>query len=434
MTDVPEPPHITLVSWGFPPFRGSGTFRPLALANALAARGARVTVLAAARETFLVHYGADPGLEIGIDPRVTVERLPFYPENPWPVVNDWGPDRAADPKRFAAERRRVLPPFPEKVYDRWIPVVEQALRDLDSVDPVSLIIATGGPYGQIEASVDVAEDRGIPLVIDDRDSFLADVFTAEPHEWYAERLPFGRRWFSSAREVWFVNPPIQRWHAQRFPEYADRFRVVENGWDPGIVDPAAITTRVRTPLRIGYVGLVPTNFPMQMLLTAWQQARATIDHPAELVFTGALGYTEGSPFWRGMHDQIEAAAGVSWAGHVSRPQLAATYAELDGLLLAKEGGELVTGGKTYEYAATGLPIAGVVDPDSDAARVLHGYPRFHPVAGSGPEAASAALSATMADALSTSPELVRHAQDFGQQLSRQAALDEAVSRLLELAS
>lgn len=431
---MPVRPHIALVSWGFPPFRGSGTFRPLAMANALAAAGARVTVLAAARETFLVHYGADPGLETAIDPRVTVQRLLFYPENPWPVVNDWGPDRAADPKKFAAERRRVLPPFPEKVYERWIPAVDQALRELDTADPVSLILATGGPYAQIEASVDVADDRGIPLVIDDRDSFLADVFTAEPHEWYAERLPFGRRWFDTAREVWFVNPPIAKWHADRFPEHADRFRVVENGWDPGIVDPATITTRPRTPLRVGYVGLVPTNFPMQMLLAAWERARTSTDRPVELVFTGALGYTEGSPFWRGMHQQIEAAAGVSWAGHVSRPELADTYAGLDALLLAKEGGALVTGGKTYEYAATGLPIAGVVDPDSDAARVLQGYPRFHPVTAPGPEAATAAFAATIADALATTPERVAAAQAFGQRLSRQAALDGAVGRVLELAS
>ena len=430
---MPDSPHIALVSWGFPPFRGSGTFRPLAVANALAEAGARVTVIAASRETFLVHYGADPGLESQIDPRVSVHRLPFYPENPWPLIDDWGPERAADPKRFAAERRRVLPPFPEKVYESWIPAVGQALRDIDAADPVALILATGGPYGQIEASVDVAADLGIPLVIDDRDSFLADVFTAEPHEWYRQRLSFGLRWFRCAREVWFVNPPIEQWHSRRFPEYADRFRVVENGWDPGIVDPTTITTGPRTPLRIGYVGLVPTNFPMDMLLEAWRRVRDSSEHPVELVFTGPLGYTEGSPFWRSMHDRIRAAEGVSWAGHVSRPELAGVYAGLDALLLAKEGGELVTGGKTYEYAATGLPIAGVVDPQSDAVRVLRDYPRFHPVAEPGPDAAAAALTATLADALATTPGRVAQAQAFGQGLTRRAALDEAVRRVMELA-
>ncbi len=427
-------PHVALVSWGFPPFRGSGTFRPLALANALAAAGAQVTVLAAARETFLAHYGADPGLEAQIDPRVEVRRLPFYPENPWPVVNDWGPVRASDPRRFAADRRRVLPAFPEKVYETWIPRVAAALRDLHAADPVSLMLATAGPYGQVEAAASVATDLGLPLVIDDRDSFLADVFTGEEHEWFDQRLPFALRWFRSARDVWFVNPPIRDWHARRFPEFADKFRVVENGWDAGVVDPARISPSPRTPLRMGYVGLVPTNFPMASLLQAWEQVRAASPEPVELVFTGPLGYTEGSPFWRGMQERIEAAADVSWAGHVSRPDLPGVYAGLDALLLAKEGGELVTGGKTYEYAATGLPIAGAVDPGSDAVRVLRDHPRFHPAAGLAVTDIAAALAATLQDARAGDAAVLQAAQAHGNALSRAAALEPAVARVLELAS
>ena len=41
-------------------------------------------------------------------------------------------------------------------------------------------------------------------------------------------------------QAWFVNPPIAQWHQQRYPEQADRIRVVENGWDRHFLDPAAV--------------------------------------------------------------------------------------------------------------------------------------------------------------------------------------------------
>lgn len=434
MSAVPVSPHVALVSWGFPPFRGSGTFRPLALANALAAAGARVSVIAAARETFLLHYGADPALESQIDSRVVRHRVPWWPENHWPVVNDWGPIRSRDSAGFARTRNALVPPFPEKVYDTWLPRVQRTLHEVAKADPVDVIIGTGAPYGDLEAAINVGSELGVPVVIDDRDAFLADVFTADTHPLFEQRLAVGRRWLRLATEAWFVNPPIADWHRNRFPEAADRIRVVENGWDPGVVDPGRIRAVPGERIRMGYVGLVPTNFPMDMVLAAWQDVRAASPVPAELVFVGPLGYEVDSPKWRSAADRISAAEGVSWQGHLSRTRLADVYADLDCLLLAKEGGALVTGGKTYEYAATGLPIAGVVDPDSDAVRVLGATPRFHPALAMDQSAAADAMSAAVADAIAGTQERLTEAQRAGSTLSRAAALEPAVERVLEMAA
>lgn len=428
---MPEP-HVALVSWGFPPFRGSGTFRPLAVANALAAAGVRVTVIAAARETFLLHYGADPDLENQIDPAVAVQRVPFFPEGKWPLVNDWGPVRSADPQAWVGTRNRQVPAFPEKVYDTWLPRAREALQELHVSDPVDLIIGTGAPYGDLEAAVAVGSQHDIPVVLDDRDSFLADVFTGGPHPLFAAREPIALRWFRSAREVWFVNPPIAQWHRERYPQFADRFRVVENGWDPGTVVQNATATSPRTPITMGYVGLVPSNFPMETVLAAWATARDRNPGPADLVFTGPLGYEVDSPRWKHMAELIERTPGVRWNGHLSRTQLADVYAGLDALLLAKEGGAMVTGGKTYEYAATGLPIAGLIDPGSDAVRVLGGYPRLHLTAELEPTSAAGALGAALTDARGTGSAAVREAQAAGDLLSRSAALAPAVDRILRM--
>lgn len=417
------------MSWGFPPFRGSGTFRPLALANALAEAGLDVTVLAAARETFLVHYGADPALESRIHDDVEVVRIPWYPENRWPVINDWGPDRAADPRAYVAALNRAIPAFPEKVYDTWLPRAVDALESLHERKPISLLIGTGAPYGDLEAAVAVGTAHGVPVVLDDRDSFLADVFTGAPHPLFGPRLPYATRWFAAAQEVWFVNPPIAQWHRERFPQFADRFTVVENGWDPGTVATDLIAPTGRTPLRLGYVGLIPSNFPMETVLTAWQQVRAGSGTDLELQFTGPLGYEVDSPKWQAMAELIDKAPGVSWRGHLSRTELAGVYAELDALLLAKEGGAMVTGGKTYEYAATGLPIAGLIDPGSDAVRVLKDYPRLHLAASLQVDDAAAALADAVADARTLDPTRRDEAQLVGAGLSRDAALRPAVERI-----
>lgn len=389
----------------------------------------RVTVLAAARETFLIQYGADRSLESQITAGVEVVRVPWYPQTRWPLVNDWGPTRAADPRRFAATHNKVIPAFPEKVYDTWLPRITEALESLHERDPLSLVVATGSPYGDLEAAVTVGAAFGIPVVLDDRDSFLADVFTGDPHPLFAARLPFAERWFDTAREIWFVNPPIADWHRERFPQFADRFHVVENGWDPGTVVSDQISPVGRSPLRMGYVGLIPSNFPMTTVLAAWEQVRTATDIPVELQFTGPLGYEVDSPKWRGMADLIEAAPGVTWRGHLSRTDLSGVYAELDALLLAKEGGAMVTGGKTYEYAATGLPIAGLIDAGSDAVRVLSRYPRLHLAETLDIDSAAAALTAAIADARAGDAARVAKAQRAGDDLSRAAALAPAIERI-----
>ena len=80
-------PHVLYVAWGFPPCRGGGVYRALATANRFAAKGWRVTVLTADRDTFVRYTGADPSLEERIDGRITVVRVPFS----WPIhVTDLG--------------------------------------------------------------------------------------------------------------------------------------------------------------------------------------------------------------------------------------------------------------------------------------------------------------------------------------------------------
>ena len=130
---------------------------------------------------------------------------------------------------------------------------------------------------------------------------------------------------------------------------------------------------------------------------------------------------------------IAAAPHSEWRGHVPRADLPEEYADLDVLVFVKEGGQFVTGGKPYEYAATGLPIVALVDEESDALRVLGSYPRLYQASPDDPVAAADALRAAIQDRRSDDGAKLHAAQEFGAQLSRSAKLDEAVGRVLEIA-
>lgn len=422
-----------LVCWGFPPFRGSGTFRPLAVANGLVAAGADVTVVTATREPFQFRYGADPALEQEVDPAVEVVRVPFFPERSWPQLNDWPRMRAFRPKAYSAAMR-LRNPFPEKIYPPWLPRARDAVLAVHRQHPVSLVLGTGVPYVDLEVAAQAAADIGAPLVLDDRDSFLMDVFTGEVDQRFEQRLPYWLRWSQQARELWFVNPPIAAWHAERFPDTASRIVVVENGWDATAVGVAAAEQGppgTQGPLRLGYVGLVPTNFPMRMLLDAWADVLPDLPAGSALQFVGPLGYEVGSAVWERTAAAVEQAPAVSWRGHLTRSELPRAYQDLDVLLLVKEGGAMVTGGKTYEYAATGLPIAAVVDPGSDALRVLAGHPRVHVAASQQVGDVAAALRAAVADARTDDGTRRRAAAEFGAALERGRQLQPHLDRILE---
>ena len=79
------------------------------------------------------------------------------------------------------------------------------------------------------------EEAGVPYVMDYRDAWLLDVF--DGHQLHPDRsraARIERRLVSSSQEIWFVNEGIRTWHAERYPDAADRMHVVMNGHDPGL--------------------------------------------------------------------------------------------------------------------------------------------------------------------------------------------------------
>lgn len=427
-------PHLLYIAWGFPPCRGGGVYRALATANRFAERGWDVTVLTAERETFLRFTGADLTLENRVDPRIEIVRVPFN----WPIheadLRRWSRFRARNPRLWSKFRARLdRLRFPEVGYGPWRPTIENAAETVHRRRPVDLVLATANPHVSFAAAWRLHRRYGVPFVMDYRDAWLLDVFSGNRlHGPRSRAARWERRLVARAREVWFVNDPIRRWHEDVYPDRAHVMHTVANGFDPELApamhDRGPVSDR---PLVFGYIGTVSPKVPLAELVAGWQKARHDSDdlREAEARIHGYLGYY-AQPRSDLLAIISEATSdGVTYRGPVGKADIGAVYDTFDVLLLILGTGTYVTSGKIFEYLATGLPIVSVHDPGNAATDVLRGHPLWFPVADLKPDSIAQALVDAARAARHADLETRRRAQEFGARFRRDLQLDPRIDAL-----
>lgn len=371
-------PHLLYVAWGYPPSRGSGVYRAWATANAFAANGWRVTVLTAPRETFTKSTGADLSLEQRVDPAIRIVRAPFKAPAFTNDLKQWSFWRAQAPELWnGVQNWRSRRAFPEANYGGWRKELEAAARGIHAEDPVDLTLGTANPNVDFIPGYTLFQDAGVPYVMDNRDAWQLDVFTGERLSAKGSAQDrWERKLIESAHRVWFVNEPIRAWHAEQYPQQADRFDVVENGYDTAPIMPPRTEPLPKAGLVFGYIGTISGAVPIQDILDGWERARSRspLVRNSRLDLYGHLNHM-GIP-----NAHVLAAMerfgslDVAYLGPLTKAEVARRYADFDALVLMAGAGRYVTGGKAYEYAATGLPIASVHDPKNDTSRALADYP------------------------------------------------------------
>lgn len=432
-------PHLLLTAWAFPPARTSGVYRALGIANAFAAAGWRVTVLCGPAQLFRSNLVVDESLVAAVHRSVRIVEVPLEHHELSTDIGTWGRMRARYPELWAKLRlRRDHREFPEAWFGSWAPALRRAAERVHAAEPVTLSIGTAGPSVDFVSGEHLHRIAGVPYVLDYRDAWTIDVYTGED----ASRVPAaaGAREASlmaAAHEVWFVNDPIRRWHAHKYPETAARMRTVRNGFDlpVGSEDRLALGVRRRegadaAPPTFGYIGTINHGaFPMHDVVAGWTAAVPTLPPGSRLVLRGHLGRTgEGSPE---LLAELAAAAavGVVYEGPVPRSGVHDVYSGFDALVLALVSGPGVTSGKVYEYAATGLPIVSVHTPETPVGEVLGASRHWHPAASLDPADVAAAFIAAAEDAASTDQAARDAAIRWGARWSREAQLAQVVEEL-----
>lgn len=385
-------------------------------------------------DTFAIAVGGDESLLTRVHPDVRVVRVPMSQDVRDPVINRWPIERAENQRPWTQTvLEEQAEAFPEPVYAPWGPRAESVALALHAIDPVDLTLATGNPYVDFTVALALHQEHDVPFVLDDRDSWILDVYTGDLMP-LADRI---RPWLDYAldvaTEMWFVNPPIADWHRREYPQHATKIRVVENGWDSTFLQPENLTaaTPGRRSLVVSYIGTINSGLPLEMIGDAWRIARrrSALFSSSELRMVGHFGHA-GSMTPEQVRIRREYGPDrMLFVGRQPKERIAEAYSQADVLLFAKEGSGLVTSGKVYEYIATGRPIVSALAPSHDARRVLSGYPRWHDASlESGPSGLADAMIAAASDAVERG-DLEDAALEYGTGFRRDAVLARAIDRL-----
>ncbi|XAS66175.1 glycosyltransferase [Micrococcaceae bacterium Sec5.7] len=427
-------PHLLYIAFAFPPSTASSVYRCTAVANAFATDGWDVTVVTVDPQVWSQISGVDEKLAESVDPSITV--VP---------VDDGGAEEPAsgDLRRFSrfrieapylwkeTRRRRSRRDFPEDFHGAWLGPAQEAARRVHANKAVDLVMASASPY----VAFGVARAlEGIPYVMDYRDAWAFNTISgAEDFGPESATGQLEAEYLRDAAQVWFVNDQIRDEYARRYPASAQNMRVVANGFDP---QPGHAQREVRATDRpcFGYLGTLQyVNMPLQEFLDGWNQAFAADPSRADAVFRGKLSASGAAGaeileiFGSGRRN------GLRYDGPISKREVARFYGTLDGLILLLSTGKYVTGGKTTEYLATGLPIVSVHDMQNAATDLLRDYPLWFPAKDLTPESIAKALQ-DCAEAL-TDPDSERWdaAWKYGQQFIRSRILEPVIAELRGIA-
>ncbi|CAH0143166.1 hypothetical protein SRABI83_00525 [Arthrobacter sp. Bi83] len=427
-------PHLLYIAFAFPPSTASSVYRCTAVANAFADDGWDVTVVTVDPQVWSQISGVDEKLAESVHPGVRIV-----------AVTDGGAEEPArgDLRRYSrfrveapylwkeALRRRSRRKFPEDFHGSWLEPASEAVRSVNADKPVDLVMASASPY----VAFGVARAlEGVPYVMDYRDAWAFNTISGA--EDFTPGSALGQReaqYLQDAAQVWFVNSQIRDEYAWRYPESAHRMRVVANGFDPqpGHAKPAVRPTE--RP-RFGYLGTLQyVNMPLQEFLFGWSGAFGPDDPMAEAVFRGKLSASGAAGAEILEIFGASSDNGLRYDGPISKRDVAGFYGSMDALILLLSSGKYVTGGKTTEYLATGLPIVSVHDMENAATDLLRDYPLWFPAKELTPEGIAVALRDCAAALKDPDEKRWDAAWAYGQQFLRSTILEPVIAELRGIA-
>lgn len=430
-------PHLLYIALWYPPSRASGVYRALATSKAFLSAGWEVTVITANKGFLTDEIGSVDQSMIGqIPSEAEVVRVPFTFDMAYSAeIRKLGRVRANFPTIWPSLSRRTAPlrraavvlaggprshPIDDK-YTAWIdPVVKAALK-VHTRNPFTHLLSTGNPYSAFEAARLLSNLTGVSYSVDYRDPWTIDLFTGDGT---------GSRQTEEAeakiqREAtlsFHVNEAIADAYRTKYPEQADKQRVVYNGYDresiPGPSGPS------RGALTFGILGTLNDRWPTKPLFKAWSEVRDDLPDGSQLVLGGHLGYFEHSKTLLEAYLPSEA-MGFRYVGPVPKADVASFYESTDVVIIPVPGGPLVTSGKVFEVLALGKPVVCVQNPDGAARQLLAGHPLAF---GASPDAAEVktALLRAAAAATNLTVELSKTMQQNAAQYQRESALEQLV--------
>jgi glycosyltransferase involved in cell wall biosynthesis len=266
--------------------------------------------------------------------------------------------------------RRAVPLlfFPDD-HVAWLPGAVRAGLDADRQRPVDVVFSSSPPITAHLAAGRIADRTGVPWVADFRDPWIGNAFAAPlpaPYRAVQRRM---ERWIvSKAARVVLATGRMVEQYAGRYPDLADRFVHLPNGYDLAELE-AQVTgdppTREPGTFRLLYAGSVYGERELTLFLDGVERLLARRPELRERLRVEFLGWFSAANEEIARRRLPALDPVVRHLGFVPRPEAIARQRSADaGMVLLSDMGDrsLFATTKLYEYLGLDLPILAIVPP------------------------------------------------------------------------
>jgi len=344
--------RVLMVAFHFPPLSGtSGIERTLRFARYLPEFGWEPEVLTAHPRAY------DPiGDTRDVPERLVVHRALAFDAARHFAIGGRYPSFLARPDRWMSWRWAAVPAGLHAIR-RFRP------HALWSTYPIATAHAIGHS---------LARFTGLPWIADFRDPMAQDDYPTDPATWrHFARIE--SRAVRRARRSVFATPGAAAMYEARYPDRADRIRVIENGYDEEMFDglEAPAPQPSGRPLVLVHSGIV---YPSERDPTALFAALRTL-REARRIVAGDIVLRFRAPVHDALLRDLAKRHDVEDLVEIA-PRI--PYREALGELLAADGLVILQGAscncqvpaKLYEYLRARRPMLGLADPSGDTADAM----------------------------------------------------------------
>ena len=376
---VAPPRRLLIVTYTFPPYGTVGHVTRLTkFARYLPALGWQPTVLTISDDPKLQFFERNSGFlleELGDDVEVVRTKV-WQPSPTW--AKSRRPDSSTEKPAAAAAagwqlhrqvirtiRRQLLVP---DLALPWIPTAVAEARRLAAARPFDAVLASIPLNSNGVAGALIARSLRVPLVIDVRDDWVDGAYYLEKGTLAraAERRLEQFVFESATRVVVVARLSLERYRA-RYPEIAERFAYIPNGFDLSDLKRGPAVAPAKRADRILFVHSGMTG-PLRSPVPLFRALRAAIDaDPSplprfEVIFVGEL-----LPEYHQAIRDFGLESVVSSRAYLPTDEYLALLAESDALLaIADRGYSTEIPGKLYAHWAIGRPTLLIADAGAGA--------------------------------------------------------------------
>ncbi len=337
--------RLLLVAYHFPPIAGSGVFRPLRWVRALPRHGWQVSVLSASERVYALK---DPSLMDELPAELPLRRARSLEPTPALIALNKlglrGLSRWVGRQLALPDEQIGFVPFAARAAERW-----------QREAPFDAVATTSAPYSTHLVGRRLKARCGIPWLADFRDEWTGNPYIRYPSRWHGrlnrrlEAAVLGEAdRVLSVSEPWTANLRALAPH-----EPAEKFLVLENGWDRAHFPEGVAASPDR--FRIVYTGMFyGPRSPRAFLEGAarWLGEPGAPWDEVEIRLMGHGGFGEGFT----VPDVLEGLVHVEPQRPYREALTALGEAALLLLVVPPEGGAGNFTGKVYNYLASGRPI------------------------------------------------------------------------------